>query len=285
MEYKQVSRESRLKAGRWKSQASTHELKYANAVDYISMRVKAGFPQQGGSFYVRRAMLRPSEALKEQVFSTLTELRTAVKTGAIPKEDVDETLEGFLEVIDHLSETLLQDAAVMYEQIKSNVLFSYKPFTTPEFWTYRAELLSAMQSAPNVELLQTQRRLAEKSNLHTAAILSQVRNDRIYVCVCVYGPGVLRPPATRVLCLVAGGEGRRELPEVHEWSRPNSAVGGPRSLSFEAAAPPAARGPRFAAGPSGPPAGPHKGANCRSIQRLQSGALGSTELHRFASRR
>jgi hypothetical protein len=126
-EYHRVSKESRKKLGRWKAGADAHDRSYGNGLDFDSMRLKAGLPPlDNGHFYVARALARPSIALKGEVFSSLTELRTAISTGAFPQEDVDETLEGFLELMDYLSEVLLQDAAVMYDQLKSHVLFSHR---------------------------------------------------------------------------------------------------------------------------------------------------------------
>jgi hypothetical protein len=129
-EYHRVSKESRKKLGRWKGGADAHDKSYGNGLDFDSMRLKAGLPPlDHGNFYVARALVRPSIALKAEVFSSLNELRAAISTGAIPQEDVNETLEGFLELMDYLSEVLLQDAAVMYEQMRSHVLFSYRSLT------------------------------------------------------------------------------------------------------------------------------------------------------------
>jgi hypothetical protein len=178
-EYHRVSKESRKKLGRWKGGADAHDRSYSNGLDFDSMRLKAGLPPLDmGHFYVARAAVRPSSALKSEVFSSLNELRTAISTGEIPKKDVDETLEGFLELMDYLSEVLLQDAAVMYEELKSHVLFSYRPFNTVEFSAFRDELLAAKRSAPHEELLLTHRQAAERGDKHTASVLGVVVNAR-----------------------------------------------------------------------------------------------------------
>jgi hypothetical protein len=98
-----------------------------------------------------------------------------------------------------------------------NHAFSYRPFNTPEFSAFRVELLAAMHSAPQKELLLTHRQAAERGDKHTASVLGAVVNARTAAAAA------LSPMA------------RRELSEVHQRVMLPGASMQPVSLFAQAA--------------------------------------------------
>ena len=100
-EYHGLRPEQSKKAGRWKTGRGAHETNYANGLSYDFMRLACGLPStHPGHFNPLRAILPVPPALKAQVFTSLRPLRADIVSGVFPSQDVDETLEGFVEMVD-----------------------------------------------------------------------------------------------------------------------------------------------------------------------------------------
>jgi len=180
------------------------------------MRLACGLPSvHPGHFNPLRAILPVPPALKAQVFASLRPLRADIVSGVFPPQDVDETLEGFVEMVDYLSEVLIQDLVVLRPEMLSNPIYALAPFCTAEFAEYSKELLAAMAAAPQADLRLTLDETAERGHTHTAKVLIVVLNAQAAA------------PAAVAAGLSPGA--RAELRDVHAVVCPRDAPA-PRSL-------------------------------------------------------
>lgn len=150
---------------------------YLTGLPYQFIRFTAGFGTSKGHYFLLRNMIVPPRRLTDEVFrSILDPLNGHIGTEAFPRDLVDGATTGFIELMTHLSGVLVQDAAVLYDDMQKHALFSRAPFCDDSFGfhTFRRELQERIQHAPADSLRLTEEAARLRGDELTATAVRDV---------------------------------------------------------------------------------------------------------------
>lgn len=108
LEFEEVLPQYIKELGNW--ELGVFERHYSSKMAWEAMRVAAGFRKEKGHYYVPRAHVKPSAALKQKVFPNVGRARLFFELQPTEKQVEMKTAKQFLSCMDYLAEVLLQDA-------------------------------------------------------------------------------------------------------------------------------------------------------------------------------
>ena len=96
---------------------------------------------------MKRNLVQPDPNLCAKVFPFIAELEVYMKSDpdAFPPGECV-TLYGFIECCKYWAKVLLQDCAVMYDEMSEHPIYTHPLFCSPEFFAFRNKLLEAMEN-------------------------------------------------------------------------------------------------------------------------------------------
>jgi hypothetical protein len=113
------------------------------------IRQKAGFREADGMYYNPCVTVKPPRLLRDRVFPWLTEYQSFTDTYGFPEAE-KLTATKFLQFMDHLTEVVLQDAAVIFIQHPNRCyhpLFGLDLFQSQEFKSYVEVMRASLGSS------------------------------------------------------------------------------------------------------------------------------------------
>jgi len=130
------------RAGRWSNGAM--ENCYLSQLPRETMRVLAGFSKDGGSFFLKRACIIPSEALSKQIFPEIDDL-LAQNEG----RDGNIAAVGFLRLLKELRIIFLQDSIPLKKLYPNHPIWRLQLFQRDEYKSFAESLTSTMETVQN----------------------------------------------------------------------------------------------------------------------------------------
>ncbi|KAJ8601182.1 hypothetical protein CTAYLR_009915 [Chrysophaeum taylorii] len=161
-------------------QADVLSISNCNDFPMRFIRHNAGFPPQGGCFYVARSLEPVPDSLKKKVFgSVVNPVSAALGTDLFRNNSFDHTTRNHLQMIDYLAECLVQDAAFMRRQGKmdDHPMWGYEPFNTKEFADYAERQDTAIKNMPAERLRMTAAAAQERGDAQTAAAINKINTS------------------------------------------------------------------------------------------------------------
>lgn len=154
-------------------------------MEYV--RVAAGFPKSGGNYHLPRACLEPPESLQLQIFPEVeywlgrhekhrkSKGKCGIKDGGVAQTDYAGVY--FLQMLQTLRVTLLQDMAIVQPDYPDLPGFNQAPFNTQEWldWSamLRAGAANTSELVPRSILLeQSLPEISHSLTAHTSAIVT-----------------------------------------------------------------------------------------------------------------
>ena len=125
--------------GRWNQQALANC--YLSALPRPALRTLAGFPAEGGNYYLPRCSLEPPLQLQLMIFPWLeqwNDSREWEKTISV---------QGFHRLLRWLRIVLLQDVAALWDELQGHPILNHSIFTSHEFHLYRENLAAVINES------------------------------------------------------------------------------------------------------------------------------------------
>jgi hypothetical protein len=151
---------------------------YTEPLVLPAMRVSAGSSKKEGRYHLKRDVVAPSRALIEATYPILPQLKLKVQQ-VVGGAQADATLEGFIDALEHLASTLLQDVAVMFDELKDQPILALSPFNTRAFLTFKAGLQAKMLAEKDDEIRMTIEDLEEQRQGQVADAIARASNALI----------------------------------------------------------------------------------------------------------
>ncbi|RLN74418.1 hypothetical protein BBJ28_00022643 [Nothophytophthora sp. Chile5] len=129
------------RTGHWNE--DTMEKTYLGKLARGTMRALAGYPPQGGGFWIPRATIEPSEKLKETIFPEVESWITDLQS----RENTDKAALAFLEMLQFLRIVLLQDAPVLIDLFPQSSAWNHPVFASLDFVEFKTKVLAAEKEA------------------------------------------------------------------------------------------------------------------------------------------
>ena len=156
---------------------------YLTGVPMDMIRHLAGYPPKLPSDkpvpLIRRSVVRPPESLVKKVFPFIDEMQTyrEASPDKFPASECG-ALEGFLRFTKEAAAYFLQDCAVMYEDMSGHIIFSTPALSCLEFFNFRDQLLSEMDSL-------VEETLDSYNNKDSSECLKIMK--KLYLLACAWG--------------------------------------------------------------------------------------------------
>ncbi|KAF1334759.1 Short-chain dehydrogenase, partial [Globisporangium splendens] len=128
------------RAGRWNSEKM--EGCYLTTLPRKAMRALAGFPTKGGSYWLPRAKITPSEALRSMVYLDLENAESQLKNH--PTKEIAGG--AFVKMLQDLRVVFLQDSVILRRLYPSLRIWEDKLFSSAEYLAFEAQLIAALPS-------------------------------------------------------------------------------------------------------------------------------------------
>jgi hypothetical protein len=96
-----------------------------------------------------KEMKYPAETLQQQLWSWIKEALEAINTATLADGVDRHTAIGFLKLLKYLRIVILQDAAILMHQGRTHIVLDEPIFSSPEFLTFKAEMVQHCQEATN----------------------------------------------------------------------------------------------------------------------------------------
>jgi hypothetical protein len=151
---KEVSESDAKKFMEW-ADIDTRSKCYLEPLVLTAMRVSAGFSKKAGRYHLKRDAVDPPQALIDAAYPLLPQLKQKVERLVDAGAHVAPTLEGFIAALGFLASTLLQDIAVMNDELKQQPILALSPFNTAAFTTFRSDLKAQILANGNDEIHMT----------------------------------------------------------------------------------------------------------------------------------
>ncbi|KAF1316118.1 Short-chain dehydrogenase, partial [Globisporangium splendens] len=148
------------RAGRWNSEKM--EGCYLTTLARKAMRALAGFPTKGGSYWLPRASITPSDKLQKMVYRDLEHGQEQLDSSS------NREIAGgaFVNMLHNMRVVFLQDSVILRREFSDHPLWSDPLFSTPDYREFETEVLRAL---PNIE--QPEYRKVESAIPHVASVL------------------------------------------------------------------------------------------------------------------
>ncbi|KAJ8606745.1 hypothetical protein CTAYLR_009736 [Chrysophaeum taylorii] len=206
-------------------QADALSVSYCNDFPMRFIRHSAGFPIDGGCYYVARSLEPVPDRLRNMVFGSVVDpVRAMMRSD---EATFDRNTRNHLDMLDHLAECLVQDAALMRKlgKMDDHPMWGFAPFNTKEFADYVERQDAAMKNMPIERLRMTAAAAQERGDTLTAAAI-----NAIYASLCDthHKVAAAAVPSTTTAVRLANTPAR-QLSEIHSrvcdaQSRPEATV-------------------------------------------------------------
>jgi hypothetical protein len=119
-----------------------------HSIPFDCVRVLAGFGPEPGRYYLPRALLSPPDSLQRKIFPQLeTSKAKMLQNGS-------EIAGGSLmDLLQYMRTVILQDAVILLDAKYSHPLLDHPIFASPEFRVFSDQLIQAIKSTPQPEVL------------------------------------------------------------------------------------------------------------------------------------
>ncbi|KAJ8608971.1 hypothetical protein CTAYLR_008962 [Chrysophaeum taylorii] len=192
-------------------QADALSVSYCNDFPMRFIRHSAGFPIDGGCYYVARSLEPVPDRLRNMVFGSVVDpVRAMMRSD---EATFDRNTRNHLDMLDHLAECLVQDAALMRKlgKMDDHPMWGFAPFNTKEFADYVERQDAAMKNMPIERLRMTAAAAQERGDTLTAAAI-----NAIYASLCDthHKVAAAAVPSTTTAVRLANTPAR-QLSEIH----------------------------------------------------------------------